>query len=175
MKKDVKRSKNKKGYCFIDYIELYGSNIIYYYGHPSVCVSTLKKSLRKVKKIVRNEIIDYMQRYIGSPDNTSDYYCNEFIIDGSQWILIHVGNNDPLTNTFQLGTLLHECLHAAIDIARSRGIKDDNNGYEALVYLAEFIFTNFLTHLKKQLYKRKKHGKNNKVRSTKESRVSQRN
>ncbi len=175
MKKVVKKFKNKKAICFLDFIDIYCSNILYYYGPPNLCVNTLKKVLSKTKKKIRNLIIDDMQRYIGGPDNTSDYFCEEYNIDGSQWILIHIGDRYNLTNIFQLGSIMHECLHAAIFIARSRGIKDDNNGHEALVYLAESIFTDFLSYLKKHYLKGKTNDKNNKIGSKKGSKNNRRN
>lgn len=172
MKRAVKKFRNKNAICILDSIDIYSSNIIYYYGPLDLCVNTLKKSLSKSRKKVRDTIVEDMQRYIGSPDNTSDCFCSPYDIDGSQWILIHVGDKYPLTDIFQLGSIMHECLHAAIFITRSRGVKDDNNGHEALVYLAEFIYTNFLNYIQKHYKKGKKHGKNNKIRSKKESRIN---
>lgn len=175
MKKVVKKFKNKKAICFLDFVDVYSSHVIYYYGPPELCVSTLKKALAKCKKKVQNTIIDDMQRYIGSVDNTSDYFCEVYDIDGSQWILIHVGNKYDLTDIYQLGSIMHETLYGAIFITRSRGVKDDNGGYEALVYLAELMFTNFLLYIQKYYKKGQKNDKSNKIRSSKGQRNNKRN
>ena len=156
MRKVVKKSKPKRGYCFIHKIKLYSTNLILYYGNPKDCLSIVKKSIKKLKKNVRDEVVDFLVRYIGGPDNTSPYFCTQLNVSDAEWIFIHVGDDECITNTEQLGTLLHECLHAAIYIARTRGIRDDNFGHEALVYLTEYIFTYFLDKIKKSLYKKHK-------------------
>ena len=164
MKKSVKKSTNDFCRCYYQYIDIYDSHIIFYYGSKDKCTSTIAKFLTRKNKKVKKEIVDELKRYIGSPENTTDYFCSEYKIDSEQWILICVGNSYELTDPYQLSSISHECLHAAIFIARYHEFYDDDGHNEPLAYLQDFILQKFLKKL--NVSKEKEHNNENKDKST---------
>lgn len=149
MKRNVKNSTNEISHCYYQYIDLYGVHIVLYYGSKDKCIKTTSRFLSKRNKTARKEIIDYLKKYIGSPEDTSDYFAADLRIDNIQWIFICIGTEYDLMDTRQIAYLSHECLHAAIFIAREHGFYEDEGNSEALVYLQDFILEKFLSKIKK--------------------------
>lgn len=149
MKKIAQKSTSNICKCYYKYVDIYEVHIVFYYGSKEKCIQTTSKFLSKKDKVVRKDIIDHLKKYIGSPEDTTDYFCMDFIIDSTQWIFISIGDTYELDDPYQLGAISHECIHAAIDIAREHGFYNDDGNSEPIAYLQDFIYTDLLYKLKK--------------------------
>lgn len=174
MKKSVKKSTSNICRCYYQYIDIYNSHIIFYYGSRDKCVSTISKFLSHKDKKVKKEMVDDLKRYIGSPENTTDYFCTDYKIDSEQWILVCAGNSYDINDPIQLSSISHECLHATIFIARHKEFYEDEGHSEPITYLHDFIYQFFLEKIKKSIQKDNNH--DNKIHRTRtESGNSQHN
>jgi len=153
----VEKPKRKKtGRWYHLYCPLYFTDIVMYNGDQNTSFDIYDGFAKKFNIKNKELILKKLHNYIGSPDNTSDWYCmNVADGDDGQSVIIYSYMRDP-NDTDQISSLSHECLHAAIFILNQKGVMDDDCGFEALTYLHDWIFHTMLDAIKRDEFPKRK-------------------
>lgn len=155
--KDTSQSKSSgRGFCLVSHVDIYDVDVVLYCGDEKHCYDTLKKYCDKHIEYDVSHLYRDVLSYIDSIDNTSTNWCMYSFEKGKSDICLIVVEELDLQYSEDLGTLVHETLHAANYILSKRGVVDDKNGFESLTYLHEYIFKDFYNKIGEKQKKEEK-------------------
>lgn len=136
--------------CDHCHVDVYDDDVILYMGDQKDCYDTVRKYCQKNIGYNVDHLYKDIQKYIGSEDNTSNYWCMKSVEKNAFTVYLIVVDTLNLEDSEDIGTLVHETLHSANYILNEKGIVDDNSGFESLTYLHEYIFKHFYNKINKK-------------------------
>ena len=148
--KQQQQNKTKPGKWFYLYCDVYDVRIVMYIGDPKEYAKNggekfLKKYFDKDYRKIINDINDSIRE-----SNDSLGWCSSIVHNKKQSIIIFLQKLN-FSDIEDFGTFIHECLHAALDIAIPKEVVERNqeSHNEGFVYLYEWITKEFLKLIRK--------------------------